>query len=275
VSEGRDRWLAGDDPSIFRKIDVDIYVILSPHMLCTLHDGSRLRTLGAKELIEIPIWKGNRIIDMVHVQRIKDGIRGNVQKLEFSYRVARITEMDAGGNPITMSYVIDGQHRHKVLCDHYKENLCEPDFPVVVLEKDMTCEAEIISYFRELNCQKPIEWKSDPMVLANQYIAQLIAEFNFGAKKLIRQGSTQRPYVSVDALRDALFACKDMLKEGDSVAFARRVLEYNANRLKGADMPVILGYKKADAEKIQKAAALRFMLAVDKNLPWVRECLRS
>lgn len=247
---------------------------MSPQMISSLYDGSRLRTMGARELVEIPIWKGNRIIDMVHVQKIKDGIRGNVQKLDFSYRVARITETDAGGNPVTASYVIDGQHRHRVLCDHYKENLCEPDFPVVVLEKDMKNEAEIISYFREVNCQKPIEWKSDPMVLANDYIAQLIAEFNFGAKKLIRQGSTHRPYLSVDALRDALFACKDMLKESGATSFVRQVLEHNANRLKRADMAV-LGAKKGEAEKIQKAADLRFMLAVDKNLPWVRECLRA
>lgn len=246
---------------------------MSPHMLSTLHDGSRLRIMGAKELTKIPIWKGNRIIDASHVQKIKDGIRGNVQKLDFSYRIAMITETDAGENPVTMSYVIHGQHRHKVLCDHY-ENLCEPDFNVVVLEKDMKSEAEIISYFNQVNCQKPIEWKSDPMVLANQYIAELSAEFNFGSKKLIRQGSTKRPYLSVDALRDAFFVCKDMLKEGDAVAFVRRVLEYNANRLKRADM-AILAAKKLDAEKIQKAADLRFMLAVDKNLPWIRECLRD
>lgn len=243
-------------------------------MLCTLHDGSRLRAIGARELIEIPIWKGNRIIDMVHVQKIKDGIRGNVQKLDFSYRVARITEVDAGGNSITMSYVIDGQHRHRVLCDHYKENYCEPDFPVIVLEKDMKSETEVISYFREVNCQKPIQWKSDPMILANEYIAQLIEEFNFGSKKLIRQGSTHRPYVSVDALRDALFACKDMLKEGDAVAFVRRVLAYNASRLKNADMAIYTA-KKGEAEKIQKAVDTRFMLAVDKNLPWIRECLHA
>jgi len=244
-------------------------------MLCTLHDGSRLRTIGAKELIEIHIWNGNRIIDMAHVQKIKDGIRGNVQKLEFSYRIARITETDAGDNPVTVSYIIDGQHRHRVLCDHYKENLCEPDFPVVVLEKDMKSEAEIISYFKELNCQKPINWKSDPKVLANEYIEQLCAAFNFGSRKLIREGSTHRPYISVDALRDAFLACKDALKEGDEVAaFVRRVLEYNANRVKLAEVAGVLTYKKGDAEKIQKAAALRFMLAVDKNLPWVRDCLR-
>lgn len=242
-------------------------------MLSILHDGSRLCSMGAKELTKIPIWKGNRIIDAAHVQKIKDGIRGNVQKLEFSYRVARITETDAGGNDVTMSYVIDGQHRHKVLCDHF-ENLCEPDFPVFVLEKDMKSEAEIISYFNEVNCQKPIEWKSDPIVLANEYITQLMAEFNFGAKKLIRQGSTKRPYLSVDAVRDAFFACKDMLKEGDATAFVRRVLEHNANRLKCADM-AILAAKKVNAEQIQKAADLRFMLAVDKNLPWVKECLRG
>jgi hypothetical protein len=241
-------------------------------MLCTLHDGSRLRSIPASELIEIPIWNGNRIIDYTHVQKIKDGIRGNVERLDFGYRIARITEMDAGFNPVTVSYIIDGQHRHRVLCDHFK-NLCESDFPVVVIEKDMKSEAEIISYFKEVNCQMPIQWKSDPMVLANDYIAQLCADFNFGSKKLIRQGSTKRPYISVDALRDAFIACKDMLKEGGATAFVRRVLEYNAHRLKGADM-AILAAKKGEAEKIQKALDIRFMLAVDSNLPWVKECLR-
>lgn len=250
----------------------ELQSIVSSIMLCTLHDGSRLRSIPASELIEIPIWNGNRIIDYSHVQKIKDGIRGNVERLDFGYRIAKITEMDAGFNPITMSYVIDGQHRHKVLCDHFK-NLCESDFPVVVLEKDMSSEEEIISYFKEVNCQKPIQWKSDPSVLANDYIAKLSAEFNFGSKKLIRQGSTKRPYLSIDAVRDALLDSKDMLKEGGGTAFVRRVLEYNAKQLKGADM-AILSARKTEAAKLQKAVDVTFMLAVDSSLPWVKECLR-
>lgn len=241
--------------------------------LCTLHDGSRLRTMSAKELTKVPIWNGNRIIDMIHVQKIKDGIRGHVQKLDFGYRVARVMEMDAGFNPITASYVIDGQHRHKVLCDHF-ESLCESDFPVVVLEKDMKSEAEIISYFNEVNCQKPIEWKTDPKMLANVYVDELYTAFNSGKKKFIRHGSTQRPYLSVDALRDAFIACDSMKDSRDEVIrFVQRALEYNKKKQKDADMD-IYSAKKDMAEKIQKAANIGFMLALDPKLPWVRECLR-
>ena len=52
-------------------------------MLHTLHDGSILRVMGAKDLIRVPVWHGNRIIDNAHVQKIKDGLGPKIQKLDY------------------------------------------------------------------------------------------------------------------------------------------------------------------------------------------------
>jgi len=242
-------------------------------MLHTLHDGSRLRILGAKDLIKLPVWHGNRIIDTTHVQKIKDGIRHNVQKLDFGYRIVSFTEKDAGGNPVQVSYIIDGQHRHRVLCNHYQENLCEPDFPVVVLEKFVESEHEIIGHFKELNTQKPIDWKSDPVMLANLYVNELCLAFN-SPKVCIRPSTTKRPYLSADAIRSEFKLHADRLKDSpeEVKAFVQRVKAYNQRELDHAPV-AILHTKPALSEMIQKAISHNFILAVNPRLPWIKECL--
>ena len=245
--------------------------------LHTLHDGSILRVMGAKELIKIPVWHGNRIIDNSHVERIKSSLGSNVQKLDFGYRIVSFTEIDAGGNLVHTSCVIDGQHRHRVLCDHFSAGLCEPDFPVIVLEKNVSCESEIITYFKELNNQMPILWKTDPNMLANEYIKGLSEVFNAKKEVMIRPKSTVRPYLSSEKLREALVAFGDQMKESpeEIKAFVERVLRYNAKALEDSDVSIALSTKKGQGEIIQKAAGHKFMLAVDPRLPWVGECLKG
>jgi len=243
-------------------------------MIHTLHDGSRLMTMSAKELIRIPVWKGNRIIDMDHVHKIKESVGHSIQKLEFSYRIATILEEDAAGNPVKASYIIDGQHRHRVMFEYFQENLCEPDFPVIVLEKRVQSEDEIIAYFRELNTQKPIEWKTDPVLIENIYISALSKEFNQGKDTLIRSGPTRRPYISSDSLRTEFRACGAILTDSPEKVktFIQRVVEYNAKELANASMS-ILHANKTQAIILQKAASQKFMLATNPKLPWIRECL--
>ena len=244
----------------------------------TLHDGSIIRVMGARELIKIPVWHGNRIIDNAHVQRIKDGIaKTKVQKLDFGYRIVTYDEVDAGGNMVSTSCIIDGQHRHRVLYDFFQESLCEPDFPVVVLEKKVKCEAEIIMYFKELNNQMPILWKTDANMLANEYIKMLSEVFNTKKEVMIRPKSTTRPYLSVEKLRDVLVSFGTQLKESpeEIKAFVVRVLRYNAKAIEDSDLGIALATKKGQGEIIQKAAAHKFMLAVDPRLPWVGECLKG
>ena len=53
-------------------------------------------------------------------------------------------------------------------------------------------------------------------------------------------------------------------------AWIDRVVEYNALRIKEADM-ACLSVKKSEGDLIQRAAKLGFMLAVDPRLRWVSE----
>jgi hypothetical protein len=40
-------------------------------MLHTFSDGSILQKVKAKELVGIPVWRGNRFIDLSHAKKIK------------------------------------------------------------------------------------------------------------------------------------------------------------------------------------------------------------
>jgi len=244
----------------------------STKILHTLHDGSTLRVISAKELIQIPVWHGNRIMDMAHVKRIKEAIGNNINKLDFGFRIVTYIENDACGHQLKTSCIIDGQHRHRVLYDYFHTELCVPDFPVVILEKNVSDESEIITYFKELNNQKPIEWKSDPNMLANEYIKELSSAFNKKKEVLIRPKATKRPYLSSEDLRACLVKYHYLLKESkeEIKAFVQRVVQYNTEQLSG-----LLGIytKKADEEIVKKAESHKFMLAVDPKLPWVKGCL--
>jgi len=253
-------------------LNLNITTQMSLH---TLYDGSRLRIMGAKELIELPVWNGNRIMDIAHVQKIKSEVGNKVQKLDYGYRIVTYDDEDAGGNPIKSSRIIDGQHRHKVLCDYFNETLCEPDFNVVVLEKQVNSESEIITCFKELNNQKPISWKSDAKVLAMEYIKDLQTAFNTKKDQFIKE-SARRPNLSVDKLRDALVAQKDLLTEStDKIkAFVERVKEYNKKGSNNLELTT-LDPKKDDDIILKKALKNKFMLAVDPKLAWIKECLKG
>ena len=252
-----------------------LFFLKDPVNLHTLHDGSAVRLIQAKELIRIPIWKGNRIIDQTHVDTIKASIK-DIKSLDFGFRVVSLAVEDARGNQVRELFIIDGQHRHRVLTDYFTETMFAEDFPIVIIEKKVADESEIITYFKKLNTQMAIPWKSDPNLIANQYLQALEGEFNKGksqAKKLIRAGATKRPYLSSDKLREVLLdLCKrDVLNDGDAVKeFVVRVVEWNAAAVAGADMAALEA--KKDAELIQRAAGLTVMLAVDLKLGWIAEC---
>lgn len=242
--------------------------------LHTLHDNSVIRIIGAKDLIQIPVWHGNRIIDTAHVAKMKDSIGQNVQKLDFGYRIVTYEDTDAGGHPIKVSCIIDGQHRHKVLYDYFHTELCVPDFPVVILEKIVNSESEIITYFKELNNQKPIQWASDPNMLANEYIKELSLAFNKKKDLMIRPKATTRPYLSAEKLREILVRQANLMKDSleEIKAFVARVVKYNTDSIEMYQLNSVLDENKQN-ELIQKAVNHEFVLAVDSKLPWVRKCL--
>jgi hypothetical protein len=237
----------------------------------TLHDGSCVRKMSAKELAGYEVWKGNRIIDLEHVKQIKESVGDKVSQLDFGYRIVRFPSTDAAGRPLMVANIVDGQHRHAVLKEYFASTMCAEDFEVVVIEKTVETETDIIEYFNTLNNVKPITW-TDTNLVVNLYVEALEQAFNRHKLLLIRPGSTHRPYLSSEKLREALTPIAGRLRMRKTFinAWVERVVEHNTKKLAEADM-VCLSVKKSEGDLIQRAAKLGFMLALDPRMRWVSE----
>jgi len=241
--------------------------------MATLHtysDGSILRRMTARELIRISIWKGNRIMDIGHANIIKQAIRDNIQLLDNGYRIIKYYEHDATGRPLLQSYIIDGQHRAHVLRDYYDTSLCEPDFELTVTEKQVASESEAIAYFNALNNVKPQCWKTDKNLLANQYIAELEAQFNKKKRQqLIRPGNTHRPYLSSDRLREALLYYADMLTDDGAKHFAAHAVDINRDLVENTSLAIAINPEQKEVNILAKAIDTSFMLGVVSPMKWI------
>jgi len=230
--------------------------------------------MSAKELVKVPIWNGQRTLDKAHAARIRDAVGSGVDRLDSGYRIVFYKEPDTSGKMVRQSYLIDGQHRAEVLREHFLSSLCEPDFTVVVTEKEVESETDAIEFFNAINNVKPQQWRTDPAILVNKYIAEMEKRFNTRGNKYIRTASTVRPYLGADKLRDALKAVVASLgQEKASIElFVQRALEKNKELL---DRWAVnsLGDAK-NTTYYDKAAKAGFMLAVDPKLPWVKELAR-
>jgi hypothetical protein len=235
-------------------------------VLHTLSDGSIVRRMGSRELIAIPVWKGNRVIDMMHVQNLQAAIGLNVKTLDFGYRIVTYNTTDAAGRVIQESAIVDGQHRARVLSEYYASCPSDVDFPVVVLEKRVESEYDVISYFNAINNSKPIKY-TDSNLVVNKYIQELEKVFNVKKQLAIRPKATCRPYLSADKLREQFTKYANHLSDSSIAAeqFATRVKEWNQTQL--------LAVTATDPEIVQKAAKAEFMLAVDSRLRWIPELL--
>ena len=69
----------------------------------TFHDGSVLKVISAKELVKVPIWKGNRTMDVEHANKIRDAIT-KVESLDSGYRIVNYEEADMSGKLVRQSY---------------------------------------------------------------------------------------------------------------------------------------------------------------------------
>jgi hypothetical protein len=246
-------------------------------MLHTFHNGATLQKTTAQELIKIPIWKGNRILDKAHVLEIQKAIGSNITHLDSGYFVVQYEELDAGSHPVLQSYIIDGQHRAAVLKEHYASTLCEPDFPILVTVKRVIDEEEAITFFNAINKCKPQSWKVDPVLIVNKYMAALTKKFN-GSKKLliIRPGSTHRPYLSSDRLREALLLYAHQMKPSTEEVnkFVTNVVKWNTAELGAVQMQLSLNdIPKKEIPILEKSIAIEFLLAFDSSYKWIPMCL--
>jgi hypothetical protein len=236
--------------------------------LHTYNDGSVLYTMSARRLKDIQVWKGNRILDSKHVAAIKESV-ADVRNLDSGFRIIKYSEEDAGGNTVEQRYIIDGQHRIMVIRDYFEEGLCEPDFMVTVTEIAVASETDAIAYFNRINNAKPIHFKEDPVLVANKYVEELIKLYPPTRRvQLIKSIKTVRPYLSVDALREALILLADRLPPLD--LFGPRVVAANARLLRDLELALANG-KIKDAKTAERCLELRFALAFDARLKWLVE----
>ena len=119
--------------------------------LHSYNDGSSLYRMSARSLCRIPIWKGNRMVDLAHVQTLKGAVGPEITRLDSGYKVIRYEEEEEKGGRVMKSYVVDGQHRIRVLQDAFTVLGPEVDFIVTVTEMEVATEEEAIRYFNQIN----------------------------------------------------------------------------------------------------------------------------
>jgi hypothetical protein len=241
-------------------------------ILHTYHDGSRLRIMSAKKLVTIPIWKGNRIKNKEHLDALKTAIGTDVQNLDKGYHVIKYKEEDDSKALVEASYIIDGQHRVSVLTDFFNTYIMEPDFSVTYTEIIVENEHEAIEYFNRINNAKPIHFKEDPAMIANNYVAAIVKVFP-GKKgtPLFRDKATHRPYMETEELRKYLRENADRLK-CPPATFAQLLLEKNnrlIRELQLADTMAMIPEK--DKKCAQRTIELGFALGYYKRMSWMDE----
>jgi hypothetical protein len=230
-------------------------------------DGSKLFKMSALVLVRIPIWKGNRIIDIRHVKNIKESVENKAYLLDYGYKTIQYDEIDENNKPIKKTYIIDGQHRISVVSDYFENIKDAKDFAVTVTEIRVDSELEAIEYFNKINNVKPIQFKEDPNLIVNKYLQRLIE--TYPAKlKLFRNGITKRPYLAIDKFREALVKRVDNLKKNSIEKFIK---ECKITNLKIIQELEIRSYNENEKEIkiINKMIELDFALAWDDKFKWL------
>ena len=230
-------------------------------------DGSKLFKMSASALMRIPIWKGNRIIDLDHVKNIKESIDYKAYLLDSGYKTVQYDEMDENNKPFKKTYLIDGQHRISVVADYFENVENSKDFFVTVTEIRIDSEVEAIEYFNRINNVKPIQFKEDPNLIINKYIQRLLASYPVKSK-LFRNGATKRPYLSVDKFRDALLKRVDNLKKISIEKFIKECKTTNTKIIQELEIRS-LNENEKELKIILKILELDFGLAWDDKFKWL------
>ena len=236
-------------------------------LLHTYSDESKLYRMSALALTRIPIWKGNRIIDLEHASNIKKSIDYKAYILDSGYKTIQYEEVDESNNPIKKTYLIDGQHRISIVADYFENVQDAPDFQVTVTEARVESEVDAIEYFNKINNVKPIQFQEDPNLIINKYIQKLIETYPVKSK-LFRNGATKRPYLSVDKFREALKKRVLNLKKIPIEKFIKECKQINSKFIQELEIRS-LNEKEKELKMINKILELEFALAWDDKFKWL------
>jgi hypothetical protein len=233
-------------------------------MLHRFNDSSTLRVISAKDLIRIPIWHGNRILDSEHKAALQTQIANDISSLDRQlYHCVTYKTMDEDTkSSILKTVLVDGQHRSIILNEYFQNTPGAENFNVLLCDYECSSETDVIERFKILNTIKPIHWTDDPKLSAAPYIIAIERELNRNPKqKFVRQGFTYRPYMSVDSLRDALIKYRVGIRiKMPPDEFAKQVAHYNKYLLKGP---------RTNDKQYDRALKIGFMLGLDKSFSWI------
>lgn len=220
-------------------------------------DGTHWVITRASYLAGLPVWRGNRVFDQTHANKIYASVAGDVSQLSMNpYRIVDVKQDDNS----TARYIIDGQHRVSLLKKHF-DSIGAEDFTVMVAINKVDNEDDVIAMFRKVNMTKSIEWREDPVLLANRLIEALMKAVNTDKKRpLIRSAATRKPYLSADKLREALLLSKKML-DASPHDFVAKALQAN---------DALLGSLDPKKPSEHDAVILRFALGLDEKFTWLR-----
>jgi hypothetical protein len=223
-------------------------------------DNSHYKIISARLFSQIPVWRGNRVIDEDHVRKIREGLKNNISLLNSSpYRIALMIEEDGTAK----QWIIDGQHRALILKEYFEKEGAE-EFDVLVAGKRFENEDEIIDHFKTINTTRAIQWKEDPVMKANSYLAALMKEFNENPKfPMIRAGKTTRPFLSADKLRDEILKRKVDGWTITPMEFAEHCRNQNILLTDG------LKVKPAPSDMELRAMKYKFSLGLDTSMHWM------
>lgn len=222
-------------------------------------DGIPLKTVRASELIKYNAWKGNRTLDVAHVDKIEQSLQ-NIQSLgDQIYTIATWSREDDNCRT-TESAIIDGQHRAQVLNRYFAANPNAEDFIVLIRELFCKSEDEIINQFRLLNAVKPIDFKEDENMIANKQLSAIIEEF--GVKNKFIRPQTRRPYLSSEKLREELIKQKPV---GDPQDIAKRARDCNTALLETIRKKTLETQTKVEKHSLK----IGFALSLEDKISWI------
>lgn len=232
-------------------------------------NGSKLFRTTIRKILDVPIWKGNRILDHTHVNQIRNMLEStgtSVESLDSGYHIVEYDEEDAVGQLCSVRYLIDGQHRYEVI-----KQMIEPctDFKVTCVIKKVQSESEVIDYFNTINHAKPIQFEEEPSVIINRFLAGIQKVFT---KKLIRTGKTVRPYISINDLRDELTKHIASLRRLKVERFLENIQKENLNILRILELELATIENLKDKKIKESAVEHKFALGVVKGFPWILKC---
>jgi hypothetical protein len=205
---------------------------------------------------------------MEHVKHLKVSVGENYSMLDSGYKIIRYEEEEEGQR-VKKSYVVDGQHRIRVLLDAFSGLAPDVDFVVTVTEIELATEQEAIRYFNQINHAKPISYTEDDHMVANRYLEGVLREYD-SKLRLIRQGATRRPYLSSDRFREVIVKHLSLVKLYSVEAFVTICRNANEALLQAIQEHVIQsGTNGTDKAMAKKMIELGFALAWDDKFRWL------